>query len=78
MALACEKPPYLFTVCEYLTFEHTAEERHEYLDGVMYAMAESRNHGHKYQTKSFLTQCRYNTSSTSNRFSQCISHDLMR
>lgn len=47
MALAREKPPYLFTVCEYLTFERTAEERHEYLDGVMYAMAgESRNHGH--------------------------------
>jgi hypothetical protein len=32
----------------------------------------------KYQTKSFLTQCWYNTSSTSNRFSWRIPHDLMR
>src|SRR6266446_415598 len=32
----------------------------------------------KYQTKSFLTQCWYNTSSTSNRFSWHIPHDLMR
>ncbi len=47
MALAREKHPYLFTVCEYLTFERTAKERHEYFDGVIYAMAgESRNHGH--------------------------------
>src|SRR6266481_6065965 len=29
----------------------------------------------KYQTKSFLTQCWYNTSSTSNRFSWHIPHD---
>ena len=33
---------------------------------------------YKYQTKSFLTQCWYNTSSTSNRFSWRIPHDLMR
>ena len=32
----------------------------------------------KYQTKSFLTQCWYNTSSTSNRFSWRIPYDLMR
>ena len=32
----------------------------------------------KYQTKSFLTQSWYNTSSTSNRFSWRIPHDLMR
>jgi hypothetical protein len=32
----------------------------------------------KYQTKSFLTQCRYDTSSTLNRFSWRILHDLMR
>ena len=46
MALAPEKAPYLFTVAEYLTFERAADERHEYLDGVIYAMAgESPNHG---------------------------------
>ncbi len=39
MALALEKQPYLFTVREYLTFERAALERHEYLDGVIYAMA---------------------------------------
>jgi Uma2 family endonuclease len=45
MALALEKSPYLFTVDEYLAFERTAEERHEYLDGVIYAMAgESEAH----------------------------------
>src|SRR5262249_50878749 len=33
---------------------------------------------YKYQTKSFLTQCWYNTSSTSNRFSWRIPYDLMR
>ena len=32
----------------------------------------------KYPTKSFLTQCCYNTSSTSNRFAWRIPHDLMR
>src|SRR5215510_14960950 len=46
MALAPEKAPYLFTVAEYLTFERAADERHEYLDGVIYAMAgESPDHG---------------------------------
>ena len=46
MALAPEKVPYLFTVAEYLTFERASDERHEYLDGVIYAMAsESPNHG---------------------------------
>jgi transposase len=33
---------------------------------------------YKYQTKSFLTQCRYAISSTLNRFSWRILHDLMR
>jgi len=33
-------------MAEYLTFERTATERHEYLDGLIYAMAgESENHG---------------------------------
>jgi len=32
----------------------------------------------KYQTKSFVTQSWYNTSSTSNRFSWRMPHDLMR
>ena len=32
----------------------------------------------KYPTKSFLTQCWYNTSSTSNRFAWRIPYDLMR
>lgn len=46
MALAPTRPPYRFTVEEYLAFERTAEERHEYLDGLIYAMAgESPNHG---------------------------------
>lgn len=46
MALAPEKVPYLFTAEEYLCFERAAEERHEYLDGVIYAMAgESEAHG---------------------------------
>ncbi len=36
----------LLTVEEYLAFEREAEERHEYLDGVLYAMAgESPTHG---------------------------------
>ena len=36
----------LFTIADYLTLERAAEERHEYLDGVVYAMAgESPNHG---------------------------------
>ena len=46
MALAPDKTPYLFTVDEYLAFERAAAERHEYLDGVIYAMAgESLAHG---------------------------------
>jgi Uma2 family endonuclease len=36
----------LYTVTEYLAFERSANERHEYLDGHLYAMAsESLNHG---------------------------------
>jgi Uma2 family endonuclease len=46
MALAPTLTPYLFTVEEYLAFERASDERHEYLDGVIYAMAgESPNHG---------------------------------
>jgi len=46
MALAPTRQPYRFTVEEYLAFERTADERHEYLDGLIYAMAgESPNHG---------------------------------
>src|SRR5207245_2572563 len=41
MALAPTPQPYLFTVEEYLAFERASEERHEYLDGVIYAMAGS-------------------------------------
>ena len=39
MALAPTRQPYRFTVEEYLAFERASEERHEYLDGVIYAMA---------------------------------------
>ncbi|HMY70759.1 MAG TPA: Uma2 family endonuclease [Blastocatellia bacterium] len=36
----------LYTEAEYLAFERAAEERHEYMDGVIYAMAgESPEHG---------------------------------
>ena len=36
----------LFTIEEYLALERTEEERHEYLDGCVYAMAgESPDHG---------------------------------
>jgi Uma2 family endonuclease len=46
MALAPARQPYRFTVEEYLAFERASEERHEYLDGVIYAMAgESPDHG---------------------------------
>jgi Uma2 family endonuclease len=46
MALAPTRQPYRFTVEEYLAFERASEERHEYLDGVIYAMAgESPDHG---------------------------------
>ena len=38
MALAPTPQPYRFTVEEYLAFERASDERHEYLDGVIYAM----------------------------------------
>ena len=41
MALAPTLQPYRFTVEEYLAFERASDERHEYLDGVIYAMAGS-------------------------------------
>lgn len=41
MALAPHLQPYRFTVEEYLAFERASAERHEYLDGVIYAMAGS-------------------------------------
>lgn len=40
------EPEPLYTEAEYLAFERAADERHEYLDGVIYAMAgESPEHG---------------------------------
>jgi Uma2 family endonuclease len=46
MALAPTRQPYRFTVEEYLAFERASEERHEYLNSVIYAMAgESPDHG---------------------------------
>jgi Uma2 family endonuclease len=46
MALSQKKAETLYTIEEYLAFEREAEERHEYLDGVLYAMAgESPAHG---------------------------------
>jgi Uma2 family endonuclease len=46
MAIAQARAPYRFTAEEYLAFERDGEERHEYLDGVIYAMAgESEAHG---------------------------------
>jgi Uma2 family endonuclease len=46
MALMPTLQPYRFTVEEYLAFERASDERHEYLDGVIYAMAgESLDHG---------------------------------
>ncbi len=45
-ALPLKKAATLYTVEEYLAFEREAEERHEYLDGVLYEMAgESPEHG---------------------------------
>jgi Uma2 family endonuclease len=41
MALVPTLQPYRFTVEEYLAFERASDERHEYLDGVIYAMAGS-------------------------------------
>jgi Uma2 family endonuclease len=41
-----DKDAPLFTIDEYLALERTEEERHEYLDGCVYAMAgESPDHG---------------------------------
>jgi Uma2 family endonuclease len=46
MGLAKPQSQPLYTVAEYLSFERESEERHEYLDGVIYAMAgESGEHG---------------------------------
>lgn len=46
MGLAQLKPEPIYTEEEYLALEREAEERHEYLDGVIYAMAgESPDHG---------------------------------
>ena len=46
MAPAPTRQPDRFPVEEYLAFERTSDERHEYLDGVIYAMAgESPDHG---------------------------------
>jgi Uma2 family endonuclease len=46
MALQTQRVPYRFTQQEYLTFEREACERHEYCDGVIYAMSgESLAHG---------------------------------
>src|SRR5258708_35761417 len=40
------KPKPMYTVEDYLTIERASEERHEYLDGQIYAMAgESGEHG---------------------------------
>ena len=45
MALVPTRQLYRFTVDEYLAFERASDERHEYLDGLIYAMAgESPNH----------------------------------
>ncbi len=46
MAPAPSSSPYRFTAEEYLAFERAAAERHEYLDGLIYAMAgESPDYG---------------------------------
>jgi Uma2 family endonuclease len=39
MALPQQKAEPLYTIEEYLAFERAAEERHEYIDGVLYKMA---------------------------------------
>jgi len=40
------RPKPVFTVDQYLTFERSSDERHEYLDGEIFGMAgESLNHG---------------------------------
>ncbi len=44
--MSMPQPQPLFTVDEYLAFERAAEDRHEYIDGHIYAMAgESPEHG---------------------------------
>jgi len=44
--MALPKPQPLYSVGEYLALERESEERHEYLDGMIYAMAgESGEHG---------------------------------
>src|SRR5499426_3673308 len=44
--MALSQAEILHTVAEYLAFERSADERHEYLDGYLYAMAgEGLNHG---------------------------------
>ena len=44
--MALPQAEILYTVADYLAFERSADERHEYLDGYLYAMAgESLNHG---------------------------------
>jgi Uma2 family endonuclease len=46
MPMSLPKAPPLYSAEEYLTQEREADERHEYLDGLIYAMAgESPNHG---------------------------------
>ena len=43
--MALPQAEILYTVAEYLAFERSADERHEYLDGYLFAMAgESLNH----------------------------------
>jgi Uma2 family endonuclease len=44
--MSARRQPPIYTVDEYLTLERAAAERHEYLDGQIFAMAgESDNHG---------------------------------
>jgi Uma2 family endonuclease len=44
--MALPQAEILYTVADYLAFERSADERHEYIDGYLYAMAgESLNHG---------------------------------
>jgi Uma2 family endonuclease len=44
--MALPRSELLYTVAEYLALERGSEERHEYLDGRIYAMAgESEEHG---------------------------------
>lgn len=44
--MALPQAEILYTIADYLAFERSADERHEYIDGYLYAMAgESLNHG---------------------------------